>query len=279
MDVVNIIDDAIKAAQNIGKNITLDDINALGVQQRDALCYKFEQKEITIIPIGDNHFGHKACNLELLGAQIKYIATHKDCYTILLGDLAEIATKTSIGQGSYGQYIGSEDQLRLLYKILKPLADAGKILGAVVGNHEVRAMNVLDFNPMSAICERLEVPYLGYQGYLVLDVGGHKHSVMVFHGKGGSSTPAGKLNAMYKLRDIATVDLYLVGHTHTKMYDKQSRFQVNKETGAIDTITAHFVTCGSTLNYWDNYSEMKALPPEELGVVAITLSDKIKVSI
>jgi len=279
-DAITVIDEAIQEAiASIGRTTTLEEINKIGITKKEVIKYEFKEEKIQIVPLTDPHFGHKASNVEMLGAMVKYILQTENCYTVLLGDLMEVATKTSIGTGAYSQAIHFGAQIKLIYKLLKPLADAGKILGGVTGNHEMRAMYSLALNPMSELCDKLQVPYLGFQGYLLLNVNKHIHTVMLYHGKGGGSTPAGKLNAMYKASKVANVDLYLTGHTHTKMYDREQYYTIDKETGELITKTRHYATCGSMLNYWDNYSEMSLLPPEELGLISIELSDVIKVTV
>lgn len=229
-------------------------------------------EDITIIPISDIHLGCRGCNIRKLEQTIELISETPNCYTVLLGDASETATKTSVGMGVYDEEFDLRQQIRYLKKLMKPMAAGGKILGAVTGNHEMRVAYATSINPMEMLCENLDVPYFGFQGYLALKVGGNNYHILMHHGVGGGCTPAGKLNAMRKLNQVALVDLYMTGHTHGRAYDNDVLWRIDEESGIVVPFVRHYIVAGSYMEYWDGYAEMKALPPSMTGSVSIKLS-------
>lgn len=236
----------------------------------------FGDRPITIIPISDIHLGNKGCNIDKFEQVLQLINETPDCYTILMGDQAETATKTSVGLGVYEEDFDIADQIRLLKIALAPLARQGKILGVLTGNHEMRISYAVKLNPAEMICEKLEIPYLGYQGYLSLKVGTQTYHIFASHGSSFGSSPTGKISAARQLNKVANADIYLSGHTHAKLYDQDVIFEINDETAMVEPVVRHYVACGSFMEYWGTYPEMKLLSPSMTGSVMIKLSPSAK---
>jgi hypothetical protein len=223
---------------------------------------------VTLIPIADIHLGSKNCNVEKLKKALSLVYDMPNCYTILLGDQTETATKTSIGLGIYDEEFGLKNQLKEVYMLMKPLAEQGKILGSLTGNHEMRLAYFAEVNPMELLAEKLEIDYFGYQGYISIHLGNQIYHIFAHHGVGAASTQAGKLNAMRKLNLVAEADLYLSGHSHARLYDYHIIHRINDETGLVEPRKRHYAICGSFLEYWGGYGEMKLLQPASTGVLA-----------
>lgn len=229
------------------------------------------EREITIIPITDIHFGSKQSNVAKMQGLLNYILETPNTYTMLLGDQMETATKQSVGLGVYDEEIDVRAQLKFLSQRLKPLADAGKILGILPGNHEMRVAYLTSINPAELLADNLGVPYFGYQGYLTLKVGTQVYHVMCHHGAGGGTTPAGKVNAMRKLNQVADADIYLSGHTHGRTDDADLLWEFDDEKGVMRPRMRYYVVAGSYLEYWGGYAEMKCLPASITGSIALRL--------
>lgn len=228
-------------------------------------------RPITIIPITDIHFGSKQTNLKKLNEILKFIEDTPDCYTILLGDQTETATKQSVGMGVYDEDVDLRSQLRVLSNLLRPLARKNKILGILTGNHEMRVAYATSINPAELLAEKLDVPYFGFQGYLIVKVGSQIYKIFAHHGVGGGCTPSGKLNAMRKLNQVALADIYMSGHTHGKLWDHDLIMEMDEETGIVKPKMRYYVVAGSFLEYWGGYAEMKLLPPSATGTIAMKL--------
>ena len=258
------------------------DINSATYKEceKEIIVQEFEAEKINIIPISDIHLGHKCCNKEKLLEIIKFIEKKPNTYTVLLGDQCECATKTSVGMGIYEEEMNVGAQLKWLYKAFKPLADKGKILGVCTGNHENRLAQFANIDPAQILADKLEVPFLGWQGYLALVVNGIVYTVSAFHGAGGGTSKASKLNMSKKIKHIADCDLYLSGHTHDKMQDEELKYIFDLENKKLAPMKKHFVVCGSFLEYWNSYPEMKGLEPAITGSVLVTLSgDKKEIKV
>jgi hypothetical protein len=95
---------------------------------------------LVLCPIGDEHIGSKYFNEDALKKNIDW-CLEEGAYVILMGDELETATKTSVGAGVFEQSEIVEGQLEKTVKLYKPLADEKRILGNLVGNHEMRVFN------------------------------------------------------------------------------------------------------------------------------------------
>lgn len=94
---------------------------------------KTKHNKMFIVPLYDVHLGAKTCLKDLFAKTISYIYETPDCYTILGGDIMESATRQSVGLGMIDENLHLTDQMKVVKKLLKPLVDQGKVLGAVTG--------------------------------------------------------------------------------------------------------------------------------------------------
>src|SRR5690606_24182803 len=97
-----------------------------------------DSKVVSLVPLFDAHSGHITFNKEKFEQFVEYIYKTPNTYTVLGGDLHESATSISIGKGLLDQEYHLGLQRRYLTKVLKPLAEEGKILSGITGNHEER---------------------------------------------------------------------------------------------------------------------------------------------
>lgn len=226
---------------------------------------------LIIVPITDVHLGSRHANVPYFKAFVDYILSVPNCVTVLNGDLAETATKISVGAGMFEEEIPIPAQLQALYEILKPLADAGKILGVGPGNHEERVYQMIGINPMEILAEKLGVPYFGYQGFFKIIVNGIPYTASFYHGSGGGSTVASKSKSAEQMNKVVIADLYFSGHTHGRQYHKDVIYQFDEASDELVPLVRTYVVGGSFLEYWGGYSEMKALAPSITGAVRIEL--------
>lgn len=236
----------------------------------------YQEHGLIIVPITDVHLGSKHCNVQYFKAFIDYIMQVPNCVTILNGDLAETATKESVGAAMFEEEANIPEQLAVLHELLKPLADAGKILGMGPGNHEQRVENMIGINPMQILAEKLGVPYFGHQGFFNIVVNGISYKCTFHHGAGGGATPASKSAAAEKMNKVVMADLYFSGHTHGRQYHKDVIYTFDENSEELVPVIRTYVVGGSFLEYWGGYSEMKALAPSITGAVRIELRPDTK---
>lgn len=272
-------------AEKIKKASQLDRFYQIGemsdeIQIKDVHVVKFDGVQfpmpsgnhISIVPVHDIHLGAINSNKAKFKAYVDYILNEPDTYTIALGDLIENATKCSVGMGVYESEFDIDDQIDQMADYLRPLAQAGKLLGIMPGNHEYRTMKLVKLDPMKLVAKELGVPYLGWSGYFKFEVGNEIYKAFTFHGAGGAGTPGGRLNAIRKLRDVAhDMDMYFMGHVHSKQYDSDSVYYIDDTTNTIKTKERHYIIGGSLLTYFGSYAEMMGLSPAPQGLVKVDL--------
>jgi len=241
----------------------------------DSDCKKAEVKEITtksnkinIIPFFDIHYGLKACNIPKLEDYINFVLKNDDCYTFLGGDTCESASRESVGLAMQDENLHTGDQRRELTDLLRPLAQDGKILFGIPGNHEMRGHRFNGDNPLIEMCYDLGIPYLGFQAYLNLFVNGINYHIVGWHGKGGGKTISGKINSASKMKNVAVADLYVSGHSHIRATWDESFLRIDGDK--VHKQRTVFVIGGSLVNYFDLYSEEAMLTPGVTGCVLIT---------
>ncbi len=223
-----------------------------------------EDGKASILPIPDSHIGHRCSDINLLVECVNYISEKKGCYTILLGDTIENATRTSVGLGMFEEDMHLREQLITICEILEPLRNSGKILGIHTGNHEFRSAVLTGINPMELVANNLRVPYLEYQAFYVLEVGDQSYQMMSSHGIGGGRTHGAKANAAERLADVAPLcDLYLSAHSHAKHVHENTKFYI--QDNKLHPKKQYYVICGSFMTYFGGYGEMKILPPGTTG--------------
>jgi len=219
---------------------------------------------IELYGLGDIHLGDINCELDKVKDIINQIKDNPSAKVIIMGDLLNCATKSSVGKAVYDEYMKSDDQWALALELLKPIKD--KIVGMLIGNHEFR-LEKEGFNPIKTLCIALDVPYLGYSTMLNVKVAGKETTVYATHGHGGGSKGSiiGKIN---KLADVAIADIYMRGHSHQLVYHRtmirmvENGRLVDKERLVVDT--------GSFLKYDEGYAEMSNLPMVRSGCAKIT---------
>lgn len=251
-----------------------DSVNRVG---KGIHTYEFKEdihktNGLIVVPITDLHLGHKQANVPYFREFLKFIEETPNCVTILNGDLAETATKISVGMSMFEEKEHFPEQMKILKELLSPLAKKNKILGMGPGNHEERVANMIGINPMEMLAESLGVPYFGYQGFFRIVVNGIIYKAAFNHGVGGGSTNGSKTNSAEKMNKvIPNADLYFSGHTHGLQSHSDIIYIMDDNS---DTLIPHkrtYVVGGSFLEYWGGYSEMKVLPPAMTGSAYIQL--------
>jgi len=88
--------------------------------------------------------------------------------------------------------------------------------------------------------------------------------------------PQTKILACRRMVEVATADLYLMGHTHELQATASIYYDVDKKSGKKITSTRHFCLTGSFLNYEGSYAEALCLNPVRTGAPRLTLESKKK---
>ena len=222
-----------------------------------------EEDSSKLLAIGDSHIGNRHHDDNMYEKFIKWLNVNKDYKVITMGDLIECANKNSVGL--MDQIMSVDDQIDQIIEDFGPIVDEGRLIGMLTGNHEKRALKQAGIDVTHRISRELKVKDLGVGALLYLQVKkddakrGQNYVVYAKHGTSGASTIGGKLNAVYRMRDVVTADLYLHGHVHSLAHHSREIYRVDRGNLILDK--QHFVLTGSYLTYWGSYGEEKGYPP------------------
>lgn len=243
---------------------------------------RFPYNDIYIIPINDLHVGDRgftANSRKKLRGYINWIKKTPNAYSILGGDLCNVATRTS-KTSPFEQNLTLEEQITEVVKLLSPIK--GKILGAINGNHEQRLSDYTGYSPTIAICRGLGIKYMSDSGIYILRMGCRKHTprasftIYHHHTTGGSRTVGGKMNRIAMLRDIIpNCDCYVGGHNHMLGAIPFDTQVINPTTERLETIRQMIVDAGGYLEWHDTYAERTMLQPLRVGSPRIHFIIKI----
>lgn len=238
-------------------------------------------EDIKIIPLADLHIGDKHCDIKLIKDTINKIKGTKNCFTILDGDLMNAAIMGSKSD-VYGEIMPPQEQLRTVVELFKPLADAGKILAILPGNHEERISRTtgVDMTEIFAAQLNLSEIYSPTSALIYIKLGQNPinrtrkicYSILSYHGTGGGKRPGSKIN---RLQDMALIvadcDVYLAGHTHLPASFRDRVLVTSPQNQTIKYRERIFVNTCSFLDWSGSYGDRMGLPPQSKTPPEITL--------
>jgi hypothetical protein len=217
-------------------------------------------KQVELIHLTDLQYGHEAFQEKRFLAYRDWMLDSPNRFAILGGDMIDAATIFSKGS-PYENIAAPIDQASGLVALLKPLADKGRILGYVGGNHERRT--IATYGDIGRdIAGRLQVPYS--RGVQLIDIyyGEHKpFKVSVWHGTGGARTKGGRAQMLHRFMGMADSQLYWVGHVHDCLVLWDWRQQRKGKTIKLQKIAG--CISSSFLDYWGTYAETAGLAPSD----------------
>lgn len=218
--------------------------------------------------IGDVHYGSPQCDVERFLANIQYALDHHH-YVMLMGDLCETATRSSVGAGVYEQECAINDQHEQILEWLAPLAKSGLILGTLRGNHEERIYKDTGFDVAKALARELGISYLGDACWNLFTVGGEKYSIYTLHGRSGSRFDGTALLAVERISTSFFCDMVAHGHSH-KCINSIVLMQrvVNQQ---VVEHKKHLLITGHYLKYDQGYGQTVGLPISKLGSPKVKL--------
>ena len=117
-----------------------------------------------VLPISDTHIGDTAFGDEgysKLCDNLEWVHKEPNARVFLNGDILNVATRSS-ASSPFFQTKNLQQQVELAIKLFRPIAEQGKIVGAIDGNHEERLQDFVGYSPLTAICHVLNIPYFQY---------------------------------------------------------------------------------------------------------------------
>ena len=235
-----------------------------------------EDDKVIISNLGDMHYGHKCFKRKEFEEVLKSIYDNKNTYVVGMGDYLEAATRDSVGGGVFEQEQFVQEQLETVCEYLKPLADAGKILGLLRGNHEERIYKHSGLDVTKIMAKILNTKYFGSGIMMRLKVGFNNYTIYATHGSSGASMPHTKIRACINLAQIYDADIYCMGHLHELDHKTMPYYTLDTKNKTLVQKDRHFILTGSYLDYLDSYAESKNMFPAKSGSPKIKLSAKEK---
>jgi hypothetical protein len=239
--------------------------------------------ECHIYGLGDWHIGSKECDMHTIHKTIEAILDDPFGYAVVIGDILDNGLANS-RTNIYEQVYMPTEQKEIAYEILKPLADAGKILAVTDGNHEYRSIRSGSISPLYDICCRLRIEDLfrPYMCLLMVQFGqcgfGRPGSYNTYFGlamHGGGGRNKGKRYEM----TIEPLDFSIQGHTHSPEYVSRGKIRIDARGTAKQVNFKSLVVC-PTLKH-GGYGVQKQYEPTGIGEIQyLSLktikSDKVK---
>lgn len=233
--------------------------------------------DVRVFPLADFHIGDSMSDKKLIDKLLKEVEETPDTYCILGGDLMDSAIASSIGD-TYAETLKPQEQLDRCVRIFAPLADKGKILAVLPGNHENRIYKAVGVDMTQVMCSQLGIidKYSETTAVLFLRVGNNQHkrpftyTVYCTHGSGGGRKPGGKINRLTDYANIVDADIYICGHTHMPAMIKQDFFRTNNTNSVVQKVERTFINTASALNY-GGYGDRQGYTPASNSYPIITL--------
>ncbi len=238
-----------------------------------------ETEAVYIIPLSCLHIG-EGFNEKKFNGYRDWILERDNAYCVILGDVIGNSIEGSVG-GVYGN-MRPDEQKDMAEEVLKPLADVGKILAWVDGNHERRTSKKVDQFIGKDICKVLGIRevYSPDGIYMFLSVGYDRakgqrnrnvYTAFMIHGYTGARTAGGKANAMERMAKGMQADIYICAHAHAKMMFPTGWIVPETRSKNLRFKKSNHLMAGSFQD-WDGYAIRADFTPTPMGSPRLRLS-------
>jgi len=239
--------------------------------------------------LGDWHLGTAACDESYIQSSIAKIAEEPNHYIIGMGDYGDfIHTRDK----RYNEDVISREllaadnlftwQVEKITGFFEPVRD--RVLCLLTGNHELTGKKFYYTNPVDVVSYNLEVPHLGYSGFVRLKFTEHTMrrviTVFVHHGYGAGRTSGAKINKVHAFAQDYDADIYAMGHVHEVHSSTKPILGVSRNGKRLVAKNKHFLITGSALkahlpdrldSSGTTYVEQAAFPPVAIGHVEVSI--------
>lgn len=226
-----------------------------------------------VMLFGDMHYGHPQCQLDTAMNYLNW-ARKNGVYVLLMGDLLECGTTTSIGDSVYQQHLNPQGQMEFMVEMLRPIADAGLIIGMHDGNHEQRITNNTSINVTKIMASMLGVKYLGYACWSLVSVGNQNYCMYSQHGKSGAKFKHTKIKALLDQVAWINADILAMGHVHEVAATPIQVQEIDKKKRVVVTKKRLLFLTGSYLGWDDSYAQAAMMPISRIGSPTLKLMSR-----
>ena len=234
--------------------------------------HKFDDA-ITIYPVGDVHLGAIEHCGHAWNSFCEMIRKDKNKKIILVGDLLNNATRSSVSN-VFEETLRPREQKKRMVEYLEPIRD--HILCAVSGNHERRSGKDADNDPVYDIMTKLDLEdyYRVNAAFMKIQIGersnapnkGHcTYTFLVTHGAGGGIYTGAAVNRNERFGNVVEgLDCLIVGHTHKGTVSRPSKIVIDAQNNKVTMKNYTVVSSVSWLNY-GGYALQKMLLPSDVA--------------
>lgn len=237
--------------------------------------------EIEVYPIGDVHLGAAEHMADAWKQFCDYIISRPHAYVILIGDLINNGTRTSV-TNIFEETMRPSEQKRMMAEMLKPLRD--RIIAIIPGNHEARSGKDADDDPTYDIAVKLDIEdlYRPNTAFIKLQMGlRQKYSAhrpayifVATHGAGGGIYTGAAVNRNERFGNVIDgLDVLIVGHSHKAHVTKPMKIVVDARNDKVSQRPYYVVGVGSWMHY-GGYALRKMLLPSSSAAQVIRLTMK-----
>jgi len=248
-------------------------------------------KVFNLCPLGDIHYGNSSCDEEALQKAINWI-NKIDAYVIGMGDYLDAINMNDrrfdvrqVKKGLSLDDLVSEQFKGITYYLDQIPKD--RWIAMLTGNHEETIRKRYFRDITQELCDRYEIPNLGYSGWIRLMFrrktkdtkrpAVNTLKIFAHHGYGGARFRPTKRWKIEHLRDDKEYDIMIMGHIHTLDASRSVRQTIPnkgklflKEKTTIEMITGTFLKSSSVGN--TNYGEIAGFGAEKTGVGTIVIN-------
>lgn len=220
----------------------------------EPIIWDLPGRTISVWAVADVHIGSDECDLDGFKRFLGRVMADDSAYIVLCGDLLDNAVS-----GCPASVYGSRpyEQIETACELLAPLAESGRILGVVSGNHEQRTKRLSDIDPLLVVCSKLNIVHLYRSNMAFVRVNLKErgmqdtYNMLLMHG--ASAAKKSKFH-------VEGVDVFISGHTHDPSVSRPARL-VFSQKGIVSVKDMLHVTACSWLNF-GGYGAAKMYAPK-----------------
>jgi hypothetical protein len=218
-----------------------------------------------ILPVGDIHDGHVACDWAGIQYIFPWIYNTEEAYVVGMGDYCESSIMNSPGLFDQTEFV--DKQFDDIVDLFAPIAEQGRLIGLLEGNHERRIRKIAGFDITKKLCTELKTKYLGVGAFCLFNVRHNtsrtyeQYKGYFTHGESMAQYAHTKMQACIRLQQVAEAEFYCMGHVHSLLHQKVERFVMDENSGEVVKRPTHFILTGCYLKYLNTYAHQKNLAP------------------
>jgi len=244
---------------------------------------------IYLVPLSDFHWDEPQSDHDAIRGYVDWIASHKNAYTLLNGDLVTAPTEKSAANlyemaepGGTIEFPSLDQCSDELEALLKPIAK--RILAACSGGHELKnVFRATGTDWTYNLMKRLGIGerYVRDGGVLMvrtkpLNINDNTFFTAVFtHGWGGARTRGAKIRKVEYLAQSFHADMYILSHDHTQNLGRDNYLEVPDWDMTHPQVHRKLLVSTGAFRSYAGYPLRAGYQPSDLGTPRIRIGKKV----